>query len=84
MAVEKADHRHCQLLRARRDRPRRHAAEEGNELAPSHELSSKKADNLAYHLTAGALCIAAKYSCLCRFRVIRVEGSRGRPSMHFR
>ena len=46
-----------------------HAAEEGNELAPSHELSSKKADNLAHHLTAEALCFAAKYSCLCRFRV---------------
>jgi hypothetical protein len=35
------------LLRMRRDRPRRRsAADEPDELAPSHELSSKKADNL--------------------------------------
>ena len=37
--------------------------------AGSHELSSNKVHNLAHHLTAGALCIAAKYSCLRRFRV---------------
>src|SRR5262249_45538595 len=35
--VEEPDHRHCRLLRARRERPRRRrAAEQDDELAPSH------------------------------------------------
>jgi hypothetical protein len=33
---EQADHRHRRLLRARRERPRRRAAEEGDERAPFH------------------------------------------------
>src|SRR5262249_11221242 len=36
-AVEDPNHRHCRLLRARRERPRdRRSAEERNELAPFH------------------------------------------------
>src|ERR1700730_2500628 len=40
LAVEKADHRHCQLLGARREVTRRCAAEERDELAPLHVLPS--------------------------------------------
>jgi hypothetical protein len=36
--------------------------------APFHELPSNEARNLAHHCMR-ALCIAAKYSRLCRFRV---------------
>src|SRR5262245_17023241 len=41
-AVQMADHRHPQLLRARRDRPRyRRAADQRNELAPpDHSITS--------------------------------------------
>src|SRR6516225_5867186 len=35
-AVEEADHRHRWLLRARRERPRRRAAEKRDELAAPH------------------------------------------------
>jgi hypothetical protein len=59
------------LLRPCRQRPRRRrATEQGEEIAPSHELPSNEAHNLAHHWTMRALCIAAKYSRLCRFRVI--------------
>src|SRR5262249_202821 len=34
--AEEPDHRHCRLLRARCERPRRRAAEKGNELATLH------------------------------------------------
>jgi hypothetical protein len=34
LAVEKSDHRHSRLLRARRERPRGRAAEQRGELAP--------------------------------------------------
>jgi hypothetical protein len=37
---EKADHRQCRLLCARRERPRRHAAEQHDEVAPSHSITS--------------------------------------------
>jgi hypothetical protein len=58
------------LLRPCRQRPRRRrATEQGEEIAPSHELPSNEAQNLAHHWTMRALCIAAKYSRLCRFRV---------------
>src|SRR5215468_4272366 len=39
-AVEEADDRHRRLLRARRERPRRRAAEKHDELAPSHSINS--------------------------------------------
>src|SRR5262249_42086696 len=39
-AVEDSDHRHRRLLRARRERPRRRAAEERDELAPPHSITS--------------------------------------------
>jgi hypothetical protein len=35
-AIEKADHRHRRLLRARRERPRYGRADKGDKLAPSH------------------------------------------------
>src|SRR6516165_1702207 len=40
-AVEKAYHRHRRLLRARRERPRRRAAEKRDEIAPpNHSITS--------------------------------------------
>jgi hypothetical protein len=40
-AVEESDHRHRRLLRPRRQRPRRRrAAEQRNELAPFHSITS--------------------------------------------
>src|SRR6476469_7090656 len=51
--MEQPDHREC-LLRARRERPRRRAAKQGNELAPSHEVVSDEVHNLAHHRTTRA------------------------------
>jgi hypothetical protein len=56
--AEKPHHRHCRLLRARRDWPRRRAAEKGDELAPSHvghglPLRRPSAAPSAYHRLAG-------------------------------
>src|SRR5262249_45965513 len=39
-AAKKANHRHRRLLRARRERPCRHAAEKRDELAPVHSITS--------------------------------------------
>src|SRR5262249_37667863 len=39
-AVEEPDHRHCRLLRPRRQRPRRRAAEKRNERAALHSITS--------------------------------------------
>jgi hypothetical protein len=40
--IEKPDHRHCRLLRARSERPRRRrAAEQRDDFAPFHEFSRK-------------------------------------------
>src|SRR5262245_65381998 len=39
-AAEKPDHRHLRLLRQRRERPRRRAAEQRDELAPLHSITS--------------------------------------------
>src|SRR4029453_5501999 len=39
-AAEESYHRHLRLLRARRDRPRRRAAHEFDELAPLHSITS--------------------------------------------
>src|SRR5262245_51994202 len=38
--AEEPDHRHRRLLRARRERPRRRAAKERDELAPFHSITS--------------------------------------------
>src|SRR5262249_49753238 len=40
LAADKADHRHRRLLRRRRERASRRAAEYGDELAPSHSITS--------------------------------------------
>src|SRR5262249_36829198 len=40
LVVEKPDHRHRLLLRARRERPRCRAAEQRDELAPLHSITS--------------------------------------------
>src|SRR6516164_10790528 len=59
------------LLRSRHERPRHgRAAEQGDELAPSHELPSEEARNLAHHWTMRAPCIAAK-----SFPLMSVQGS---------
>jgi hypothetical protein len=57
------------------DLVREYAAEKLHKLSSSHELTSEKADNL---WTTGALCIAAKFSCLCRFWGNGLNRSRGR------
>jgi hypothetical protein len=58
------------LLRASHERPRGgNAGKEAEELAPLHELPSEEAYKLAHRWTIRALCIAAKYSRLCRLRV---------------
>src|SRR6516162_5477838 len=63
-------HQHGELahsfLSARRKRPPCRAAEQSDELAPSHELLSDEAHSLTHHLTMSALCTAAKSSRLCR------------------
>jgi hypothetical protein len=66
------DDRRRRLLRARGERKCRGSTKQGEEIAPSHELPSNEAHNLAHHCMR-ALCIAAKYSRLCRFRVKSVE-----------
>jgi hypothetical protein len=39
-------------------------------MTPSHKVASDEGHNLAHHRTPrGRQCIAANYSCLCRFRV---------------
>ncbi len=43
LAVQKSDHRHRRLLRARRDRPRRSAAEKHDELTSRHSVTSSQA-----------------------------------------
>src|SRR5262249_30852763 len=42
------------LLRLRRERPRRGAAEQCDELAPPHELPSDEVHNLAHHWSISA------------------------------
>src|SRR5262245_4956059 len=55
-AVEEPDHRHCRLLRARRERPCRRAAEQRDELAPSHSItSSARGSNAGGTSTLAAL-----------------------------
>src|SRR5262245_11153597 len=39
-AAKKSNHRHCRLLRARRERPSGRAAEQHDELAPLHSITS--------------------------------------------
>src|SRR5262245_736571 len=42
-AADKSDHRHCRLLPPRREWPRRRAAEQRDELAPPHSITSSAA-----------------------------------------
>src|ERR1700730_9560145 len=56
------------LLRACGERQCGGSTKQGYEIASSHELPSNEAHNLAHHCVR-ALCTAAKYSRLCRFRV---------------
>src|SRR5262249_23343328 len=58
LAVEEPNHRHRTLLRACRDRPRRHAAEQRDELAPPHSItSSARASTVAG--TSSPIALAA-------------------------
>jgi hypothetical protein len=41
--IDKSDHRHCRLLRSCRHWPRLRAAEQRDELAPSHSITSSVA-----------------------------------------
>ena len=52
--VDESNHRHCWLLRACRERPRRRAAKKIDEFAPSHEVASGEAHSLAHHRTTRA------------------------------
>src|SRR5262249_14600302 len=40
LAIEEPDHRHRRLLRPRRERPRRRATEQRDEIAPLHSITS--------------------------------------------
>ena len=55
---EEPDHRHCRLLRARRERPRRRrAAEQRDELAPLHSItSSARGSSIGGTVEAERLC----------------------------
>src|SRR5262249_48082605 len=46
--IDKSDHRHRRLLRARRERPRRRAAEQRDELAPIHRARPSPKDHGKY------------------------------------
>jgi len=46
-AVEKSNHRHRRLLRARRERPRRRPAEQRDERAPLHSITSSASNWIA-------------------------------------
>src|SRR5262249_48722280 len=43
LCAEIPHHRHCRLLRARRERPRRRASEQRDEVAPFHSITSSAA-----------------------------------------
>jgi CRISPR/Cas system-associated protein Cas10 (large subunit of type III CRISPR-Cas system) len=54
--MQKSDHWHRRLLRARSERPsRRRAAEKRDELSPPHELPSDEAHNLAHKRACASL-----------------------------
>src|SRR5262245_59587728 len=58
-AAEKSNHRHCRLLRPRRERPRgRRAAEQRDEVAPLHSItSSARASSLSGISMPSALAV---------------------------
>ena len=57
-AVEKADHRHCRLLRPRRERPSCCSAEQPDEVAASHSItSSARASTVAGTSRPSALAV---------------------------
>src|SRR5262245_16917157 len=57
-AAQEPDHRHRRLLRARRERPRRSATNERNELAPFHSItSSASASNLSGIIKPSAFAV---------------------------
>src|SRR5262245_38229866 len=57
-AVEEPDHRHRRLLRARRERPRRRAAEQRDERAALHSItSSARASRLSGKVSPSALAV---------------------------
>jgi len=56
LTAQNSDHRHRWLLRARRERPRRRAAQECDEIAPSH--AKLPVEDKAYQ--SAALCVTAK------------------------
>src|SRR5262249_61314929 len=56
--VEKPDHRHRRLLRPRRERQRRRAAEQRDELAAPHSITSSASDStLSENLTPSAFAV---------------------------
>src|SRR5262245_43619230 len=71
LPVQESDHRHCRLLRARRERPCRRTAEQRDERAPLHCLMPPvlSTDRIAHLGTAGDCCAAAFQSSLFRFSV---------------
>src|SRR5262249_25061015 len=57
--VNEPDHRYRCLLRARRERPRRRAAEERDEIAPHHSItSSARASSVGGISTPNAFAVA--------------------------
>jgi hypothetical protein len=80
--AEIPDYRHLRLLRARRVRPRRRAAEHCDELAPFHSVSPSRllTERIAHLSMARDCCTAAFQSPLFRLRVKSGVLSAGRMS----
>src|SRR5262249_53386431 len=70
-AVEISDHRHCRLLRARRERPRPRATEQRDERSPVHCLIPLvlSTERIAQRGTEGVCCAAGFQLGLCRLGV---------------
>src|SRR5262249_11492866 len=71
-----SDHRHRRLLRTRRNRPRRRAAEQRQERAPSHSItSSARASSVCGKSNPSALAV-----CKLMVKLNLVERSTGRSA----
>jgi hypothetical protein len=64
--VEESDHRHRRLLRARRERPRGRAAEQRDELAPSHCLPQDRDQPHSTYAIKAGFC-DQRYGRKCQF-----------------
>src|SRR5262245_23905895 len=84
--VEKPDHRHRWLLRARRERPRRRAAERCDDLAAPHSItSSARASSVGGTSRPSALAVLRLIQNLCgRSRYSPARSSRWHGAKAFK